>query len=359
MFSHIKGIHPQTIMKAPSLQAELKFKPGEILNGMVVKKFGQGDFLVSARGSQFRGHTALNLMEGGKYIFQVNSSISGIELKVLDGMVQKAGLPMVVKSWAASRGVRNKLVDILTRLGDAQNTDGLSKETGQFLKNLTRLFPSIIYSDPGKGNEIWLARALLRSGQFWENRVFRYLLGGRSGQVNTLLTSDLKGMLLSLKKGLLMENQESRQVKSLLSQVSQGLGLIEQDQLLNLSSLEEDLGWFWFIPGNVDDGFEKAELFVRKQQEEGFYFSILLEFTHLGQMEADISMVKTIINVKIRLQDAERADFVTKNLYLLEKGLQDAGFKTGSLACEVKEVDLDGEPFSMSDISFQSVHIVI
>ncbi|MBW1765227.1 MAG: hypothetical protein JRJ23_10905 [Deltaproteobacteria bacterium] len=157
MFSHIKGIHPQTIMKTPSLQAELKFKPGEILNGMVVKKFGQGDFLVSARGSQFRGHTALNLMEGGKYIFQVNSSISGIELKVLDGMVQKAGLPMVVKSWAASRGVRNKLVDILTRLGDAQNTDGLSKETGQFLKKLTRLFPSIIYSDPGKGNEICLS----------------------------------------------------------------------------------------------------------------------------------------------------------------------------------------------------------
>ena len=122
--------------------------------------------------------------------------------------------------------------------------------------------------------------------------------------------------------------------------------MIEQDQLLNLSSLEEDLGWFWFVPGNVDDGFEKAELFVRKQQEEGFYFSILLEFTHLGQMEADISMVKNFINVKIRLQDAERADFVTKNLYLLEKGLQDAGFITGSLACGVKEVDLDGEPFS-------------
>ena len=69
---------PQHTIPNNPFQADLKFKPGEILKGTVIRKFPGGELLVSAEGKQFRAYTALNLIEGDRQYFQVKTLGPGL-----------------------------------------------------------------------------------------------------------------------------------------------------------------------------------------------------------------------------------------------------------------------------------------
>ncbi|MBW2609903.1 MAG: hypothetical protein JRC68_06130 [Deltaproteobacteria bacterium] len=360
MLCRITHIQPsQRTALNSHLQADLKFKPGEILKGTVIQKFPGGEVLIAAKGKLFRAYTELNLMEGNKHNFQVKTVGPKIELKVLDGMIHKLGSPIQI--WSSNRVARAGLASILLELSKAHNLSGLSRGLSQALKNLNQLFPSIVYNNQGDDSSLWASRSLLGSGLLWENKIVRYLLGKKNMPLKRLTASDLKGLLLSIGKIFSSEKQDHDHLRPLAVKIRQALFLIEQDQLLNVSSLREGLGWFWFISGLEEDGFRNAELFV-KENESGdeIHFSMFLEFTRLGKMEVDASIIESVLGVKIRVEDTEKANFVTEHLPILEKGLQNTSLVTGSIVCDVKESqDLDFNPFPGGGMPSPSVHIVI
>lgn len=335
------------------------FKPGEILKGTVIRKFPRGEILVAAKGREFQAYTTLNLKEGQRHHFQVNTTGSRIELKVLDDLIHKLDSPIQI--WSSNRHARDRFAGLIRELIKAHNLTGLTKGSVQTLKNLSQLFPTIVFSDHGKDNGLWLQRFIIGSGLFWENKIVRYLLGDKNRSWKRLMAVDLKGVLLSLDGDLRTLEQDSDHIKSLAENIRQALSVIEQDQFLNLSSVREGLGWFWFIPGLKEDGFRKAELFVKEGKKEGeTCFSIFLELSRLGQVVVDVAVMKGVISLKIFMEDRELANFVTENLSLLEKGIQEAGMMIGTIVCDVKEgLELDFNPFLDEEFQSQLVHLVI
>ncbi len=347
--------HPRP-SPSPGLQAnqqgDLKLSPGEIIKGTVVKKYPPNEVLVSYRGQQFRANTTLGLKEGKTYHFQVKNMGSQTELKVLDGTITRSGAHVPSDSFKTVTGA--KLTNLIKTLSRADNIRGLSDTTIQAIKSLRQFIPSILYKDLGDNNGLWLHRLILGSGLFWENKVLRSLMGEKNKTWNRLITSDLKGLLLSLESSLRSEDPNHHGLKPMTDKIKQAISLIEQDQLQNLSGIREDTGWFFFIPGFGDDGFRKGELFVRNSDErEGLNFSIFLDFTHLGQVEFDVSIIESIIGIRIHAEDTEKANYLTANIHLLEKGLRDLGITTGTILCDVKE-----DPCAEEEQS-ESMHLII
>ena len=359
----LRPINPIQVSNKPHLRAPIQdgltFKPGEIFQGIVLRKYPGGDVLVSSRGTQFLAHTALNLLEGQKHRFQVKTLGRKIELKVLGGGIRKFQSPMHI--WASTREARGKISETLMKLSAGGHLKGLNPESLSAFRRVSQLLPAVIYTGPGDEKLQWISRHLQGIGVFWENKVARYLLGKKDRPLKHLLTTDLKGVLLSLEKALGAQKKGGTELESLLLQAREAIHLIEQDQFLNLSSLEEELGWFWFIPGKGEEGFRKAEVFAEKGKEgEGLYFSMLLEFTRLGEMEVEVSLVGSVVGVNILLQDEERVDFITNQLPLLEAGLKKEGMTVGQLICDVKaNQTIEMPPFSGIKGAPPSIHLVI
>jgi len=346
------------IQKIP-FPAELKLQPGEIFKGTVIQKYPGGGVLVAFKGKEFPAFTELNLTEGQKHHFQVKSTGQRIELKVLDGGVIKLRSPLHI--WASSRTARDQLAGILKELAGARNLKGLSPEATAAFKSLSQLLPALVYSEPGGDDARWFSRFLLGSGLFWENKVARHLLGEKNKSWKKVLATDLKGILLSLNKSMKAEGHDQPHLESLVLKIKQAIDLIEQNQFLNLSSIREGAGFFFFVPGLADEGFKKAEVFVKNDEKEnGLHLTLFLEFTRLGQMEVAVSVVESVISVKILVQDDETAKFITENLPLLEAGLQDEGMTIGTIFCDIKEKQgFEMTPFSDGKIPTPSIHLVI
>ena len=347
---------PQAVSQNPLLR-KLGLKPGEIIKGTVLETFSQGEVLIRAKGRHFRAFTNLNLSKKDEHHFQVRSLGSKIELKVRDGFVNKSTLPFQL--WTSGRVTRDQLADILVKLSQTPILKGLPKLSKEALYRLSQLTPSMIFNNKITDPQAWISRFLTGSGLFWENKVVRHLLGDKGASWKTMLADDLKGSLLFLLKTLQSEKTGKEAFNEIIADIERALSLIEEDQVLNLSSTREGLGWVWFIPGSLGDGFHKTELFVREMEAgDEIHFSMFMEFTHLGQMDLDVSILRSVLCMKIFVEDQEKVQFITDNLPLLEQTLQGAGFETGVITCHVKK-EAGIKNGSFSEMEGLSVHIVI
>ena len=238
MLNRITHIHPSQSTKIQNpLLRELNLKAGDIFKGTVLQKFPQGEVFISAQGQQFRAYTGLNLNEKGEHHFQVRSLGTTIELKVLDGVISKSASPLQL--WASGRVTRDQLSNILQTLSGTHTLKGLTPSSREALRGLSQLTPSIIFGDQGADTKMWVSRFLAGSGLFWESKVVRCLLGDKTTTWKALMSRDLKGTLLSLLKTLQAEKQDGEQLKKIVADVEQAIHLIEEDQILNLSSMRE------------------------------------------------------------------------------------------------------------------------
>ena len=209
-------------------------KKGQIIKGVVLKKFPGGEILVSSGGSKFRAFTGLKLAEGSEYHFQVNKAGSKIELKLLDILSAKLGLH--IRSLSSNSVPRSEFTGILAYLSDPHNFSSLSGKMTRAFKDLRQYLNSLILGNSVDKNNLWASRSILGSGLFWENRILQYILNKQRGSWKRIMSSDLKGLLLSLDRDIQAGIKDHDDVKSLSLRIKQALNIIEQDQFLNLSS---------------------------------------------------------------------------------------------------------------------------
>jgi hypothetical protein len=309
-------------------------KNGDIIRAKVTGKLPDGGILISANGRQLNVVTGLNLPEGSRHLFQVNLIGSKIELRLLEGTAPKSGQPVLIMPPNASG---ETLTGILSELKTALDQAGLNRTAAQALNNLKQIMPSIQYGNPRDHNGMWIKQNILSSGLFWENKVVDFLSEDKSNPIKKIMKGDLKAILLSLQKGLMGEDNDGND--ALTMKVKQALNLIEGNQQLNLSTLEQGLGWLFVIPG-LEDAFSNAELFVKKGDgKNGIFFSLLLEFTQLGRLEANVSMIESRTSIKILMDDEEKTGIVNDNLPLLEAGLKALGMADVKVSCDVRNGD--------------------
>jgi len=314
---------------------KLNLKNGDLIRATVISRLPEGGLLLSANGKQLNVMTELNLPEGSKQLFQVSVSGARIELRLIEAPVTKSDQSAAIMT---STGAKETLTGILTELKNALDQAGSSRTTAQSLQNLRQLMPLILYSNPGDHNGMWVKENIMAGGLLWESKVADFLSDEKNSPIKKLIKGDLKGILLSLQKSVLAEGGDGSDTLAL--KIKQALNLIEGNQNLNLSALEEGLGWLFFIPGLEEDGFIRAEIFSRKRDEKGgLFFSVLLEFTQLGRFQANVAMIESGTTVRILMDDEDKARMVKGNIHLLEKGLNAMGVKDLTVSCDVRRGD--------------------
>jgi hypothetical protein len=248
---------------------------------------------------------------------------------------------------------------ILAELASAHRLKGLSQSSRQALEGLRHLLPTVIFKNPQQAGNEWLARGIAASGMFWENKLTHHILTREGRPLTPLAAQDLKGTLLVLLAALKKEFSSQSKVESLIGQVNEVLHLIENDQTLNSMALRNGWGWYYLIPGLPETGLRQAEVFGRRlQSEEGFHLHIYLDLTALGKMDVTLFLAESRVSIHIRMDDAQKADFVSENLKYLESSINAKGLSVGALQCEVRA---DNEmPFTFpGDKEFTSVDMVV
>ena len=328
-------------------EGTINLKNGDIIRATIIRKLPEEGLLLSVNGKQINVQNAgLDLPEGSRHLFQISIIGSKIELKLIEAPVTRTEHPVMAIS---SNTPKETLTNILSELKNALDQTGLSRTTGQAARNLRQILPLIIYANTKNNDAIWVQENIMASGLFWESKVAGLLLSDqKNNPIKKILKDDLKGILLSLQKRISAEGSDSNDV--LAVKIKKALDLIEGNQQLNLSVLEERLGWLFFIPGFEEDGFMGAEIFSKKRNEKGsLFFSVYLEFTRLGRVQANVEMTDSGTSVRILVDDQEKARIVNDNLYLLEKDLNALDVKNITISCDVRKGE-ETEESAMTDL---------
>jgi hypothetical protein len=185
-------------------------------------------------------------------------------------------------------------------------------------------------------------------------------VSGGGQALPAFLGKDLKGILLSLEKAI-FEVGSFKNRELMLAQTREALQFIEQDQLFNLASLRDGIGWHWSMPGFEEEGFQGGEIFVEsKKKGDGITVTLLLQLSHLGLLRVDLSLFEKVIQVRILGKEAGSVDFIDRHLQELKNGFEAKGMRFGFLKCEVdNDLDIKDIPASWREAfsSFLDVRI--
>jgi hypothetical protein len=333
------------------------FKPGQRITGNLLGTLEDGRVIVSSEGKAFAAVTQTPLAQGVPHRFQVVSTTPRIHLKVLGK--ETLDTPSSLQIWNSTRGLKERLAGIFKEITEFTDRKDLPQGARSPLEALAKVLSEVLYS-PDKADGGRLFRVLASCGIFWEQKVAAHLLRKTlSGPQGFELEGDLKGALLSLLKGLEGESAGGKGIESLMERLRDLLQMVEKDQQLNLALLREGLGGYGFIPGEGEKGFRKGELFLRKGgNPEGLFLSLSLDFTSLGRMDVNLSLIESSLDIHFFMEDEASALLVRENLSFLEGVLRGTGLEVRGLTCGIR--DPEGVlPFPSGDAASSSIHVIM
>lgn len=325
----------------------LNLRKGDVIRGEIVRDYGKGDVEIRSGGAAFRAFTTLRVREGGQYDFRV---------KVEAGANRPAVLERV-----ATKVPRQNLPALLSEITSGLPLKDLSPRAAAILRNLSHAIPANLYPGPTGDSVSWLSRFLTDGGLFWESKVARELLRQSRHDWRTRLGSDLKGMLLELRKSLESERRDLSGIEATFKKVDEALDLIQTSQMENRDQLREEGCWALFVPGRPEEGFKGAELHVRRDGKgKEIRFALFLDFSRLGPMQVTASILESTLTARIEVSEERDAEFVRMGLPLLEDGLKRAGLVPGPLSCLVRGTEPgEGEPLQKRVGGPEPVDLVI
>lgn len=332
----------------------LNFKKGDVIRGEIVRDYGKGSVLVRSGGAAFRAFTKVSVREGEQYDFRVKVAARKNSPAILERAAKSASMPKT------NKGVE-RIAAILSEVTSALSAKDLSPKTSAILMNLAHAVPANVYNGPAGDRVSWLLRFIADGGLFWESKVARSLLHGVRSDWKSKLRNDLKGMLLDLRKSLQSEREDRPEIDSAGKKVDEALDLIQEIQLENRDLLREEGYWVLFVPGRPEQGFNGAELYVRRNmKEKEIRFSMLLDFTHLGPIEITASILNSTITIRFEVADEQKAESVRMGLPVLEESLRDKGLVPGQLVCVVGAIESgQGEADPQKVRPADSINLVI
>jgi hypothetical protein len=330
----ITPIPPAENPNPPKLSGGRKhsLRNGDTFRGEVVRDLGKGEVFIQVGGKPFRAVVTVPVKEGEVHEFRVKTAASKGGLPVLEFAPNK--VPPQDSPLQRLGGISSILQDLTSSTSDKN----LSPRTSVLLRDLSRALQGFAYRQGAGDTERWISRSMIEGGMFWENKVARYLLQGQGstrGGWRGKLGNDLKGMLLELRESLKQERRDTPEVDPLSRRVEQAIELIQRVQLENQTPPAEEGGWTFLLPGRAEEGFSDVELHVRRNRKKKgeTRFSLLMEFSSLGPVGVNCSVLDPSISVSFQVRDEATAEWVRLNLPSLEQALREKGLMPGHLVC--------------------------
>jgi hypothetical protein len=324
-------------------------KQGAIIKGTVLERLKDGEFIISSGGKDFRAHSALALKEGQKYDFHVLSAKDRIELRVAEG--ESPVTRNIAGFISSANTMGQKLTLALSNAIHLPSIKNLPAQASGLINKLQTILNHPISTKDIPQIVSWVTKNIQGSGIFWEAKLLQLIMGKKGEGPKELADQDVKAILLNILKNIEKTLEEKEGVKALNINVREALNLIEQEQVMNLDTMRDGIGWFVNLPFVNNDDFHSTELFIKKPKEGGLHFSMLLDMTFTGMMNIDVLFLKETASIMINVENEKTKEFILESAHELEDAFKKAGFMTGKIRCEVKENVVPDESIVKTDQS--------
>ncbi len=320
---------------------DIPLKQGALIKGTVIQKLKNGDFIISSGGKSFRAQSSVPLKDNKKYDFIVLSSKDKIVLKVLEADNRTAG--NIIKLISSANIVGRKVTDALSVLVHPQSIKNLPSQAKVLIAKLQDMVNFPVFKKDISEILPWVIKNIKGSGIFWEAKVLQLLTGKKAVMPKQLVDTDLKGLLLKLLKNIEKNSGDQEGMKDVAVKVREVLNHIEQEQIMNINTMREDLGWFMHLPFINDENFLSSEFYVKENKEGALHFSLFLDMSFTGKMNIDVSIIKDTLGIQIDVEKEETKNFIMEGISELEYAFRDLGINTSNIRCEVKKEILVSE----------------
>ncbi len=236
----------------------------------------------------------------------------------------------------------------------------LRGETSGILNNITGRLVQILDSSPhmaarlGPLSSLWgkilvaeepLPSVLKFIGLGWESRLKTCFLGERFSDLEILLETDLKGLVMQTLNSL----SESESNQFLFRALSSLLNLIEGYQSANTLYPSQGAESIIFLPiwFSKQAGWGECELLLQREQDEvaspersdgsSFRALFFLNMSRLGPMRISLQVSEKRINCIFMVSDEDKQKHVAGFLPELKERLVSEGFSVRSMECMRRE----------------------
>ncbi len=323
----------------------LLFKVGEVLRAEVLDILSDDTVSIRLKNEVIEAKTSLPLQKGATLLLQVEALENGVKLKWVGAPPEENSIKNVVLAALNHlKGARltgeeiKSFVELINRLPAPVKESGLLDLNRFFaeMKNLT-------------GET--LKEALQSSGVFFETKLRTLtvkllangLASGTPNELEKLINSDLKGILLKIKNNLdgaaMEEALKEGNVKpgAVNATIDKLLNQIEHQQLI--SRLNETFQPF--IP-LIWKELKEGELIFKEtyegaEGERDYSVTIYLDLERIGKLVTHILMQGGSFYLRFITENQPFHDLLQANATLLEKQLDACGLRCGNVTIQHEE----------------------
>ncbi len=325
---------------SPSGKDLLSLQIGQVLQGEVLEVMDEGHAVIRLKGYDFSVESQAFLQKGMEGEFQVTSLSPRIILRLipkeegdLHGIEKK--LVPFLKVHSQMENLSETLSSLLT--ADKENLPSPFRET---MGRLMDLWASFSPSPSLKFEPEQIAKMILQSGLFFENRLKGLMETGDLNRFEKVLNRDLKGLLLKWKAEMetfkLSQPETSPRSKEMEEVIHLLLRKIESHQEITASypgGTEERISlllpfWIQGRPQLVDLHLTFPSAQEEPSERRGLSLLFLLHFVEWGRMSIEVRLFGKRLYGQFLFSSDPVASFFHQELPHLQRALSNLGYQT-------------------------------
>ncbi len=262
--------------------------------------------------------------------------------------------------------IKNQILNVTS-----SNKDIIESQLFDRIQKILNLFKP---KDPISFKAEAIQKAIAQSGINYEAKVKELLFENSKNKILENVKNDLKGQLLDLKKKIqVLISKETIpestlvKIKEFQTQVRQSIQGIEQQQLNQFVSKQENQSFLLPFVDNLMGKDEKIKIYFRSDQQEGksekqnqkeFSLIFLLELTNLGNLRIDSKIKNEQIDIKITGEGLDIVEFINSQISEFTDQMESIGFNI-SVSTTVQNQIVLNFPESHQEIKINDINRLI
>jgi len=335
-----------SVQLTKTITEPLSFRRGDVLRALVVEKMNHNEVLLSTRGSILLAKSDLSLNAGDHLDLKVDETYPEILLRLMspadaDIIPYRSNLAMFRSSPQGLFSVIKNGLGLFQ--GDFQPITPFINKTEE--DSILRMINSLIYSEKSLDNPLYLKEFITNIGYLLEKNLRKSSERATEKWKSSHLKSskNLKSLLTELSSKLHriteaavsdLDPQLLESLKSLSSYADVSLETISNQQVVNVIGQEEDQGYYFQIPFQVDDDLRMADLFINfndryaksTKRNDLLQFVLFLDMDALGDMMVNVTYNQKKLCGSFRCSRSDTRDFLLDYLGTLDDRLNSAGY---------------------------------
>ncbi|MBW1699753.1 MAG: flagellar hook-length control protein FliK [Deltaproteobacteria bacterium] len=336
--SYILGFSSELIIdrKSDGKTPIRDLKVGQLLEAKVQKTVTERQAQLFIQGKSVLAKTYVPLKSGEILLLRVTQAGAQPRFQLVE---TRTGDFLILPRMSIEAMVRPGIFDLLLRI--LRNHGGNTRLT-QALKGLDFLAQQLA-GRTYNGDKTFLKSLIHTSGLSWESKLRNLFAHSRSlpePVIKSLVQGDLKALAMSLGSDTSIRGES---VHELIRTLAEG---IEQLQLLNSHSSQQSGRYLIPLPVPLDEMVRFGQILIDLGKENAceknpsqrvITVSLLLEMSNLGNLRADLFLLKDAVNGCFEVENDEVKGFVEQHLPNLVTKLRHSGFTVQRITCRASD----------------------